>query len=1128
MASRITGWGGGSKASVTSMPAIPEGSESEFDAGSQMNVPQIPRVTTMVVDEAVEGALYDMGLPPDTAEVFRNLISNDDLSGAATQFFHSKANERLDEVFGRVAKQEVVISYVMDDAATADLTKYAPEFKILFRNRANHDHPRAAASRVLDHQLILSRLPTGIPISDVGGNPLFHIRRGLSNVHICSPVIDRKDPGRHQLRKMEARKIMQDVNEDPRVSELAARYLERDPTLVCDQIAQQCHTKSTVITAVHVYDVPIQDWPKIMENKGASVVEGAVLFSPRFFEQREGVLEVAGARFEIIPEEDEFRMGFVDSPSWWYQHSWSSYMRYGVDQLIQSASGVYSYKVVERRGDTLFFRVLRVSGSAPPNFKQYYELPDVDVVEVKGFELTSGADRKALRSKTYEFPAPLWYDMVNHAALEYERGVLDFGKMYNYYRTIAPRQTINAVLVMGGFEVPMDQLIPLVVHSCLAAAASVMLSQRTTRHITNAEMDKRLKNTELTVVKVLSAIIDSAQAIAGVVLWPLSLIGELIKLGHKAIMSTKILSWQPICRLKKVNVIHMLKSTSIEHLRWYRRGGEPSSEDVYAAHAESRATLDQLIIASRDASMAGVLLDLCGEFMSKKHKTILETARKAAEEEPVEVEQVVSVRGPPSYRTKVTSESGHSAKLSADGAETRHRLRLLAIQEAIEEAEMENRKVLESCVNAFAIVSRRGIPVKEELVKHAEDLSSPDMWWVEGGVIVKSALGLPVGDFRHSAVYSPLVDASTGSHILSVHEKTWTGLNGDGDVVTRDYKLVGSRDYEGWVMTNDMLVIFNGPEVLRTMRAALEVRHDYDIVLQTGPPGCGKTHAIITKAKQGDCIMCPVRESISDTRSRLIQRIKGFTDARLRIRTVDSYLVNYFLNSKTETLRTDVLLADETFMTHAGKWYAVAGLLGISTMRAYGDPKQIPHIPRVQASKLHITLKPDSVEEVHITRRCPASAVAAWNHVYDNKVRTMSVVSDALREVTTHRGLDIPDGCVMMCMYQADKKVLREIYAQELKSGKVLIVTAHEAEGKTYKHVRLHRFDMRKRTDNFSLFDKQEHVLVAMSRHTHSFVYVRPADVGDLVSQWIVRSTSARRVAAAKEVSTAGQSKEFL
>lgn len=1086
-------------------------SEVASGVGDPLMVP--PKITPRFVDEAVEAVLREMELGPDASHVMRELISKDENSGVAYHYYHSRAKQALDDTFARVRKQELSIGYVLTDQETSDLVSYAPEFDIVFRNTANHDHAMAAASRIIDHRLILSRLPTGMSMTDVGGNPLFHIRQGVGNRHLCNPDADRKDPQRVTLRRLEARKLGNSLEETPEVRELARRFIDGDPTFACGKKAQDCDHASVVISAIHVYDVPMQDWPLIMEKKGARVVEGCMLFSPRFFEQAVGELHVAGARYEVLPDKDLIRMGFVGSPSWWYEHSWSQYMRYGVDQVLYTPNGVYSYKVVERRGDTLFFRILRVQKGARPQMDQYYELPDVDVVEVKGFELQSyQKSARSLTPRTYRFPRPLWYDMVNHAQLEFERGKLNFGDLVNYYRTVAPRQTINATLIMGGFTVDLSEVVPLVVHAGLAAAHAVHLSQRTVRGITEVEMQQRLLQGENVLYKVFDAFWGSLVSFVKIPLIPFSLIGSLLQVAHKAVLSVKVLAWAPVSRIVRVNVIHMLVSTVAERHR-FRATGELVEGHAYESHVAENAPFDLILAAAKEPEMANMMLDLCRDFMPPRQIQALEVAAHRLAVKPVSL-----VSAPPTYRTEL---SGSVTEVVRD--DSLHVERLLAIQEAIEEAEMENRKLVESCARAHTALTRRGQPVKAHLKKYDELYCYPDFWEVRNGVIQKSVLGLEASDFRHSAVYGPRADPSTGSQIMAVFDQQWEGEDNEGRFVVREYKMVSDKEFSGWVMTTDLLVIYNGPEIIRTLREALNVRHDYRVVLEEGPPGCGKTSAIVAAVGPQDCVMCPVRESIQDTRMRILQRLPNFVDPKLWLRTVDSYLKNYFLDGKTESMQSEVLRADEAFMTHSGKWYACAGLLGVTVVYAYGDTKQIPHIPRVQAAKLYVRLSAQEVKFNWFTHRCPADAVAAWGFLYDDKVRTTTKVRQSMQWVVSAKGLDIPKGCVMMCMYQADKKVLRDMYAQSIGSKSLKIVTAHEAEGKTYEHVWLHRFDTRKRTDDFSLFDKPEHVLVAMSRHTKTFKYVCPADVGDLVNKWIA-SVNPRKLQAVVDVATAGKS----
>lgn len=322
-------------------------------------------------------------------------------------------------------------------------------------------------------------------------------------------------------------------------------------------------------------------------------------------------------------------------------------------------------------------------------------------------------------------------------------------------------------------------------------------------------------------------------------------------------------------------------------------------------------------------------------------------------------------------------------------------------------------------------------------------------------------------------------------------------------------------------------MIFNGPGIRETMEQALHAEHRYTVKLHQAPPGAGKTYWIVKNYKDGDVVMCPVKESAMDTREKLSKRRPVPSELWLRSCTVDSYLNNYG-REKIKAIRSLVLHSDECYMTHSGRWYAAAGLLGVSVVEAHGDMQQIPHVQRVQAQGLYVRIVADAVEERFDTYRCPADAVAAWGHLYGYKVRTHSSVRRSFSRAEDHSSLSVPRGCVMLCMYQADKKELKRIFSARMRDSAIRIMTVHESEGKTFSDVWLFRFDSRPRSDNMSLFDRPEYCLVAMSRHTGTFKYVRPRNMGDLVDSWMDLADDPRAVSAAADMASVGVSKQFV
>nr|UTQ50811.1 MAG: replicase polyprotein (domains: methyltransferase, helicase) [Erysiphe necator associated ssRNA virus 9] len=1071
------------------------------------------QVTSDLIDEAVEGVMRERGVDSNTAGVLRSLMASDPNTEFAKAFHQSQAAAGLARSHLAAVQKRVVIPYLLQDREMALLQSYAPEFRIEFKGTDLHDHALAAGSRKIDQLLVESKIPPGASCADLGGSPEHHAHSPTGNVHICQPVVDAKDPARSAQRRMRLTRLAASSQFESTRS-FAAAYLRGEPAVVCNKTAQECTFKAMALMAVHVYDIKMADWPQIIENKGARLVEGCMLFSPRVLEQVQGQFENVGARFEVNPKQNKFRMGFANSPSWWYEHDWLEYCKYGIDQILYGKHGAYSYKVTERRGDTIFFRILPVSRGVPRNFHQVYRLPDVQMAEVHGFDISSRSSRYAARQKrTWLWPLPLWQDMMRHALEMVERGTLSHERLYNYYRTVAPRQTINAQLVAGGYTVSQQELLPLIVHVALAAAAAVCTSRSASQQIIGSELAKRGARDELTVYKCVAAFADGLSSAFGLILFPFTYVASAISNRARDMLRDNLVDWAPraVCRSYSAKLL----MTEVEGFD----GNDFSAQEPdFTDLVQQEASFDHVTAAMNDADLAEVMLGMFSDSFSGQVRSDLQTVvskgKEVKQQQMPAVQSVVSSSSVAGSTTLVSQSDGvGSAKFKAD-----------SILEAIQECEMEQKKVPSACAAAYQELCS-GHPSLTSMRRRAEEFRNPDFWWVEAGVISRSALGIPPEDFSHAAVFSPVHNPQVDSLIRPVYTQEYSGSS-SGSQVDRVHHVLADSSFTGWVFVNDTLQIYNGPEIVQTMRHALTKNLDFEVRLVQGPPGCGKTTSIVRSFQPECVVLCPVRKSTEETRGRL-QEEKSCLGVNFKrvVRTLDSLLVNYFVNKDIKNLQPEILLADEGFMSHAGKWYAAAALLGVDLVKAFGDQFQIPHVPRAEAPRMHLRLKPDSTEEQWLTYRCPPDAVAAWGHIYDWKVRSTSSVGRSLAHVSSHRGLKIPHDCVMMGMYQADKKELRQMYQNC--GTKVQIMTVHESQGKTFKHVWLHRFDRRKRTDTFSLYDKEAYVLVAMSRHTQEFKYICP-DLGDLASSWIKQAQDIRRVQAASDVESAGLAKQFL
>lgn len=1108
------------------IPDIPVSSHNVAASASLSNV------TGDLIDSAVNQVLKEKGLPGPTEHMIRGMLANDSNSAVARAYYHSMLAKPSLSSVDILGKTDLVLPYRLgDDSQIQMLRDYAPEYTIKTIQRETHDHPMAAACRLVDRRLVYSRTPPNVRISDVGGSIIPLVLAGtLGNpIHSCSPIVDCKDPGREKLNTLRVKQIGADPHQRQSVRDSAKKYLQRNPDAVCNERVQECRYQSVAITSIHVYDIPMGDWPGIMSKKGATLVEGCMLFPQSVFSNTSGDIPYAGARYEVSVKDNTFSMGFINSAAWWYQHKLSDYLKYGVDQVLYHSTGTYSYKIIERRGDTIFFRILKVALPSESQPAPVFRVPGVPMVKVNGFPVqrisgnAKDRDLVGLLSKhacrcQHLFPALLWHDMLSHAKECVERGNLTYERMVNYYRTVAPRQSINGVIIAGGATVEdLNQLVALIVHVTLFAYLAVAKTKIETEVLTHLEIDDRNSYAKGSFVAVMAAMGRTIKATMSLFVLPLELcLNMLAEKGTSKMLATGF-DWTIEPEFQEVSMKQLVPS-----LFTSMKDNNIVDDSVWMNSAASSAPVAQVKDALSDETTASLVLDCLADVLPDDFKVKLEN--KVAEATATEEvkDEVVVPDSSQDFGSKhgLTNALPGSVKSLVD--EDERLRRYMSVQEAIEEAVEEAKKSEAACADHYGRMMTVNHPNKKLMADWREQFGNPDYWQVKDGVIGESISGLTPDDFQHSAVFIP--HDYEGKRLLEVTEEKFVGIS-TGEHVVKVYKKI-EANYTGWAYTNDSLMVYNGPAIVESMKQSLSRSMDFQIVLMQGPPGCGKTTSIVNQALPSDVVLVPARKAAAETSQRLQSRGKEFVKmAQTRVKTVDSYMVNRLTSTRVASLKTQRLLADEAFMTREGRWLAAAALLGVSVIYAYGDENQIPHVPRAECPSLYVKMKYQSCDSTYITYRCPAALLACWNSVFDYRVRSTSEVEGEVSMHPSHMGLEIPDGCVMMGMYQADKKRLAEMYSGS--SHKIKIMTVHESQGNTYEHVWLHRFDLRKRVDKFSLYDREPYVLVAMSRSTHTFKYISP-DLDDLVSKWIKTGKDSRRIEACKHVSSAGKPMEFL
>lgn len=347
-----------------------------------------------------------------------------------------------------------------------------------------------------------------------------------------------------------------------------------------------------------------------------------------------------------------------------------------------------------------------------------------------------------------------------------------------------------------------------------------------------------------------------------------------------------------------------------------------------------------------------------------------------------------------------------------------------------------------------------------------------------------------------------------------------------GQKVSRTYShgySVSKQEYVAWNetarqfnSTDRFILVGRNTELMLNSQISAQIA-GVDVASQelpeiewiNGPPGCGKTHAIVHSANVStdplvgrDLILSMTSEGKTSIRAGLKKRLPSLTDRALQahVRTVASLLVN------GSAVKYDRVLMDEALMAHAGTIGFAVALTGTKKVLIIGDIHQIPYVDREHMCKLQYetpAVFADVTSVKEITYRCPMDVTYAISDLYPN-LCTMSLVTVSVNQKpwssnNTHVTKTV-EGCLYLTHTQPDKDAL--IKAGYGKGAGSAVMTIHEAQGLTYAHV----VCIRSQPKALAIYSRSEYALVAISRHTKSFVYY--TDVDDALTKLIRKAQS--------------------
>lgn len=1090
---------------------------------------RVARVDSDLMDAAVDEALK--GETPERSALLKRLWSmdNGEVAGA---YFKDRLRQRLDNQYGHIGKREFVVRERLTEEEAVAVTKYAPEFDFKFQESVPHEHAFYSVRRAIDHELLVSNIPSGLKYIDFGGSVRYHVRKGNTNVVVVAPFdIDYKDRAREALTRLTLGRLKNDPKASMETREMARSVCAEENTYHVRTEVSRARVQALRSIAVHVYDVPLSQWPKTMERCGVETHVGVLHFDNAFFHRDSGTFTSTGAMYEIDRERDVLRMRVAGSSAPWYEHKWSEYWHYGANQVIRTENNTYSYQILERRQDTIFYRIAKVSSATMMDRDQVYALPEVPMAIVTGFEVNERAkpggmaSRCGLVRRQYHFPQVLWERMVGHAGKLIATTGLSCERMFNYYRTAVPRQSVNGVHTSGGQAVPSDQVPALVAMAAAVAFVNSWKQTRTIRELTDAEQTFRLLEGESTVYKACCAFFDTFVALGHVAVSPFSLNGFVSKL-HARLVDSQMVTWEPEVRIRSLSM-----ALIVDHKTLGYSVKSPDSVILPTSSARYGMVEQAADIVRHDPVWSAKILSECGDDLKPSVRKRLQEVSASATVLPTDGSTTAVDESLP--EREGTTESWVDGRLVRRtvrprvSAQDRASYRRSTIAEAVEECNLEIDANVSTCRRVFADVMIAGRVDKKVLVKRREENFNADIWAMRDGAIVPGSSVLdPSQEFTHGGVYVPGGGRNDVS-LYPVLDELWEGTNQETGLHERRVHKKIPIDYTGSVLVMDSLKIFNGPAVVDALERALRLGDEsfqYTVEACQGPPGCGKTTTVVREGRlHGDKYLVPVKLSAEDLKKKLIeQHSVSERQVTAMCSTLDSLLVNYSTLREAAKSGFERLLADEYVITRGGKWHAAAALLGVDVVLAYGDSKQLGHGPRVDAPVNFLAIEEDVLKEEFVTHRCAAELLACFGYVYANKVRTTNLKPGSVKRFASLDQVQFEKDTLLCTMYQADKKLLKE-YVMNM-THKPRVCTVHEAQGSAHDMVVLFNGDIRKRDhgDQTFLYNVERYALVAISRGRFKFAYVKQSEEPDLVTEMMERSKDVRRVEAAKELATQG------
>uniref|UniRef100_A0AAT9H7J5 Polyprotein n=1 Tax=Rhizopus microsporus virga-like virus 1 TaxID=3156536 RepID=A0AAT9H7J5_9VIRU len=464
------------KVSVKSSDKDEIEADAEEDIANYRNLAEIRDLTDREIMEAVYRVTVDYGLTEQQACAFFQAFMQDESSflREAWDVCNSKYEP---EVVVESGKNFTVKCNLTNQQKEFIIDQY-PELNIRFENGFKKDHDVAAVCRSIDTYIINNKTPRDARCVDIGGNCCVYMTKGVTNVHCCCPKIDAKDMERFLKRHEYARVCIRKTKEKIRSMERAKcnekwidkergvvaaceRFLSNEKEFLCDDLSQNCDYKSPYGMSIHAaYDIPMEDWPKIMIKHGMQVVYGSMLYNHEILSQESGRFEEM--EFEYVREGDSINFYFKSMEAG-YTHNFENYRKYGLSCTIEYGGYLFLYEVVKYRKYSIDFEIVMLSDNAkdvkPLVDSVIVENPHRGEIELRGiyYDGVGDPDDKSSYELTNTFIDNTAWKRLMNWCLSYGDG-LTFDHVLRYIQSLSHTIIINRVVLSKGDKVTSDNL----------------------------------------------------------------------------------------------------------------------------------------------------------------------------------------------------------------------------------------------------------------------------------------------------------------------------------------------------------------------------------------------------------------------------------------------------------------------------------------------------------------------------------------------------------------------------------------------------------------------------------------------------------------------------------------------